>query len=60
MSDLSVLKESIDSISQLWEIFKKEIDKYPNAFELKFDKEKGYLLAIDLDVVIQVQENPKP
>ena len=60
MSDLSVLKESIDSISRLWEIFKKEIDKYPNAFELKFDKEKGYLLAIDLDVVIQVQENPKP
>ena len=57
MSDLSTLKEPIDSISLLWESFKKEIDKYPNAFELKLDKEKGYLLAIDLDVVIQVQVN---
>jgi hypothetical protein len=60
MSDLSIIKKTIDSINPLWESFKKEIDKYPSAFELKFDKEEGYLLTIDLDVVAQVQENLNP
>ena len=60
MSNLSVLKEPIDSISLLFERLKKQIDKYPDAVELKFNKEKGYYLAIDLDVLIQIQENPNP
>ncbi|MGZ9736504.1 hypothetical protein [Flavobacterium sp. GNP002] len=54
MADISNLKKSIDAITPLFEDLKIELDKYPNAFNLKLDKEKGYLLTIDLDVLEQV------
>lgn len=61
MSDLSaIMKKTTDFISPKYEVLKQELDKYVNAFELKFDKEKGYVLIINFDVVIQLQENPIP
>jgi|GEM_PF-2359299 hexokinase len=54
----NVISNTMNSINPIWESFKKELDKYPNAFQLKFDKEKGHILFIDFDVVIQLQENP--
>lgn len=57
MPDISNSKKIIDAITPLFENLKIELDKYPNAFNLNLDKEKGYLLTIDLDVLAQVQED---
>ena len=53
---MSIFDNILEPIYPKWEDFKTELDKYPNAFNLKYDSEKGYCLVIDFDVVIQLQE----
>lgn len=60
MSNLEKSCLFAQSINQKWDDLKKELDKCPNGFKLKYDEEKGYCLVIDLDVVIQHQENLNP
>lgn len=48
----SVINESIEIFDKLKEV----MDKYPKAFEINFDKEKGYFMSIDLDLIEIHQE----
>ena len=60
MLENDTIYKTLNSITPFWENLKAVLDKYPNAFQLKYDKEKGYCLLIDLDSVIQNQDNPTP
>jgi len=60
MLENDTIYKKLNSIFPFWENLKVELDKNPNAFQLKYDQEKGYCLLIDLDSVIQNQDNPIP
>lgn len=50
----------IETIASRFSTFKKEIDKYPNAFSLSYDKELGYLIEVDYDLLKHHQAIPTP
>lgn len=47
-----VNSDVINPIVQKFESLKIELDKSPNAFQLKFSKEKGYYLIINEDCLL--------
>ena len=56
-SNKKSLHEVTTEIISKFEEFKKEIDKYPKAIQLIHDEERGYFLAVDLDLLKVTGDN---
>ena len=41
----------MEKVIKMWKSFGKELDKHPQAFQLRFVENKGYVLEIDVDKI---------